>query len=97
MSVSLLIDLLVPLWVFVLVLVTEPLSYISRKRKIMTAQRIIKERGSEMKVVAITGSYGKTTTKELIYEIVKDKFKTAKTPHTVSYTHLDVYKRQMRG
>jgi UDP-N-acetylmuramoyl-tripeptide--D-alanyl-D-alanine ligase len=81
LSVSLFIDLLVPFWVFVMVLVTEPLSYISRKRKIMSAQRIIRERGSEMKVVAITGSYGKTTTKELIYEIIKDKFKTAKTPH----------------
>ena len=80
LSVSLVIDLLVPFWVFCTVLVTAPLSYLSRKRKIMSATRIINNRGGNLKVVAITGSYGKTTTKELIYEIIKDRFKVAKTP-----------------
>lgn len=79
-TVSLAIDLLVPLWTFMLVLVTSPLSYISRKRKIMSARKILRERGKNLKVVAITGSYGKTTTKELIYEILKDRFNVAKTP-----------------
>ncbi|HRP36432.1 MAG TPA: Mur ligase family protein, partial [Candidatus Dojkabacteria bacterium] len=63
-----------------MVIATAPLSYISRKRKIMSATKIIREKGNTMKVVAITGSYGKTTTKELIYEILKDKFNVAKTP-----------------
>ena len=31
------------------------------------------------KVVAITGSSGKTTTKEMVYSVLKEKFKTAKT------------------
>jgi len=79
-SVSLLIDLLIPFWTFLMVIATAPLSYISRKRKIMSAKKIITKKGNTMKVVAITGSYGKTTTKELIYEILKDKFKVAKTP-----------------
>lgn len=78
--VSLLIDLLIPFWTFLMVIATAPLSYISRKRKIMSATKIIREKGNTMKVVAITGSYGKTTTKELIYEILKDKFNVAKTP-----------------
>lgn len=80
LTISLLIDLLVPFWVLVTVLTTAPLSYISRKRKIMSATKIINNRGDSLKVVAITGSYGKTTTKELIYEIIKEKFIVAKTP-----------------
>lgn len=80
LCVSLFIDLLIPFWTFLMVMATAPLSYISRKRKIMAAKRIIREKGSGMKIVAITGSYGKTTTKELIYEIIKDKYKVAKTP-----------------
>lgn len=46
----------------------------------MSATKIINNRGDSLKVVAITGSYGKTTTKELIYEIIKEKFIVAKTP-----------------
>ena len=77
---ALIIDLTLPFWVLLMVLVTSPLAKITRLQRINSAKKIISSRGDNLKIVAITGSYGKTTTKELIYEILKNKFKVAKTP-----------------
>lgn len=78
--VNLFIDLTLPFWVLLLVLFTDPLSVLSRLRIIKKAEKIITERGEKLKIIAVTGSYGKTTTKEIIYEILSKKYKTAKTP-----------------
>lgn len=78
--VNLLIDLTLPFWVLLLVLFTDPLSVLSRLRIIKKAEKIIMRRGEKLKIIAVTGSYGKTTTKEIIYEILSKKYKTAKTP-----------------
>jgi UDP-N-acetylmuramoyl-tripeptide--D-alanyl-D-alanine ligase len=78
--VNLLIDLTLPFWVLLLVLFTDPLSVLSRLRIIKKAERIIIARGDKLKIIAVTGSYGKTTTKEIIYEILSKKYKTVKTP-----------------
>ncbi len=77
--VNLLIDLTLPFWVLLLVLFTDPLSVLSRLRIIKKAEKIIMKRGDKLKIIAVTGSYGKTTTKEIIYEILSKKYKTAKT------------------
>ena len=50
--------------------------------------------------IGITGSYGKTSTKFLLRDILSVKYNVLATPSsfnttTVSYTHLDVYKRQV--
>lgn len=78
--INLFIDLTLPLWVLILVLFTDPLSVLSRLRIIKQAEKIIRDRGDSLKIVAVTGSYGKTTTKEIIYEILSRKYKTSKTP-----------------
>jgi len=77
--VNLLIDLTLPFWVLLLVLFTDPLSVLARLRIIKKAEKIIMKRGDKLKIIAVTGSYGKTTTKEIIYEILSKKYKTAKT------------------
>lgn len=77
---TLLLDIAMPVWILFMVIMTEPLSYLLRSRLINTARKIMLERADSLQVVAITGSYGKTTTKELIYEILSRKYKVAKTP-----------------
>lgn len=76
---TLAVDLLVPLWVAIMVVVTSPISKITRNRTINKAKQIISSRGENLKVIAITGSYGKTTTKDMIHNILSKKYKTAKT------------------
>ncbi len=75
---GLMADLLGPLWVMLGVVLTWPLSAIKRKLIVNKAKELMKHR-SKLKVVAVTGSYGKSTTKELIYQILSKKFKTVKT------------------
>lgn len=77
---TLLIDVLMPLLVALMIIITNPIAYISRLRIISAAKNKIRARGDSLKIVALTGSYGKTTTKELIYDIVSKKYITAKTP-----------------
>lgn len=60
------------------VALTWPLSYFSRQLIIMRAKRkMAKLKG--LKVVAVTGSYGKSTTKELVQQILRQKYNTVKT------------------
>lgn len=76
---ALLLDLLTFLIVTVFVSLTEPLSQYRRQRLIKKASSIIK-RNKTLRIVAVTGSYGKTTTKEMLYQILSKHFKTVKTP-----------------
>ncbi|MFQ5492912.1 MAG: Mur ligase family protein [Candidatus Dojkabacteria bacterium] len=72
-------DLLTHLVVFLGVLLTNPMASIKRRGLIRKAKQKL-GRSKKLKIVAVTGSYGKTTTKELIYELVKDTYTTVKTP-----------------
>lgn len=71
-------DLATSLVVSIAAIITEPLAQIKRRRLISQAKKKV-SRHTGFKVVAITGSYGKSTTKEILYELIKDNFKTAKT------------------
>lgn len=51
---------------------------------LVTQVNIVKTRNKiksfpKLKVVAITGSYGKTSVKEILYQLIKDKYKTLRT------------------
>lgn len=75
----LLIDLLLPVQVALGVLLTGLLASIKRRYLLRLAHRKM-TRLSALKVVAITGSYGKTTTKEMLAQILTTEFRVAKTP-----------------
>lgn len=78
-SVALLIDLAVPLLVAFFVLVTYPLARFKRQRLIKKAKDLIASQNKDLIIVGITGSEGKTTTKEILYEILKSNYKVIKT------------------
>ena len=75
-GISLLVVLLLTL------LIVEIVEYIM----FLKYKSIAKKRLNEInpKIISITASYGKTSIKNFLYEILKDKFKTYKTPRSVN-------------
>ena len=76
-------DLLTPLIVSLIVFIFQPLTYIVRKRLILEAHKK-REQFPKLIVIGITGSYGKSSTKEFLYEILSDKFKVLKTKKNIN-------------
>ncbi|KXK27062.1 MAG: UDP-N-acetylmuramoyl-tripeptide--D-alanyl-D-alanine ligase [candidate division WS6 bacterium OLB20] len=75
-------DLLTHLIIIIWVLLTAPLAEFRRRYlRMRAAAKLagIRQTG-KLKVIAVTGSYGKTTTKELLYQLLSQKYKTVKTP-----------------
>lgn len=62
-------------------LLLKPLDYYFRIYEILVIKNILSN-CKKLKVVGITGSYGKTSTKEILYQLIKDKFKTLRTPES---------------
>ncbi len=78
-------DLASPFPVAFWAVMTEPLAQYKRKKTIKSAKaKVTAHKG--FKVIAITGSYGKSSTKEIVYELIKDSFKTAKTDENFNST-----------
>ncbi|MBN2479800.1 MAG: UDP-N-acetylmuramoyl-tripeptide--D-alanyl-D-alanine ligase [Parachlamydiales bacterium] len=60
------------------IILTQPLVDRAKKKEIKKAkERLAKVRP---KVIGVTGSYGKTTTKDFIYQMISGKVRTSKTP-----------------
>ncbi len=79
------VDLASPLIVAIFAMSTEPLAQYKRLKTIKTAKKNVSEH-SKFRVIAITGSFGKTTTKEILYEILNGKYKVAKTEKNFNST-----------
>ncbi|MEK7542239.1 MAG: UDP-N-acetylmuramoyl-tripeptide--D-alanyl-D-alanine ligase [Patescibacteria group bacterium] len=75
----LLFDIFTPLIVSVVVLGFQPIAVLGRNRIIQKAKRK-RAKMKNLKVVGITGSYGKTTTKEILAHVLSQRFKVVKTP-----------------
>jgi UDP-N-acetylmuramoyl-tripeptide--D-alanyl-D-alanine ligase len=74
----LLFDILTPLIVSLVVLVFQPFTALWRGRIIKKAKRK-RNQFKKLLVIGITGSYGKTSTKEFLATILSEKFKVLKT------------------
>jgi UDP-N-acetylmuramoyl-tripeptide--D-alanyl-D-alanine ligase len=59
-----------------------PIDTMEKYRRIKAAKKIISD--SKVRVVGITGSYGKTSAKEILSAILEKKFKVIKTPENVN-------------
>jgi len=67
---------------FLTVFIAEIIEYIMFLKYKSIAKRKLNE--INPKIITITASYGKTSIKNFVYEILKDKFKTYKTPRSVN-------------
>lgn len=77
---GLILDLASPITIILFVILTQPLALAKRWRTVRKAKIKLSQLNPKLVIIGITGSQGKTTTKELVYELLKDKYKTVKTP-----------------
>jgi UDP-N-acetylmuramoyl-tripeptide--D-alanyl-D-alanine ligase len=74
----LLLDALVPVFILVSIILITPFSNYQKKR-ILQKSRHKMELMKKVKTIGITGSFGKTSTKEFLYAILSQKYKVVKT------------------
>lgn len=74
----LLVDILTPIGFSILVLAFQPLAVLLRNRILKQAKKRMAQ-FKNLLVIGITGSYGKTSTKEFLYTILSEKFRVLKT------------------
>lgn len=74
-----LIYLLNPFIVMLVTLINYPVEYLVKRYYTLVAKRKLRKLDSLVKV-AITGSFGKTSTKDIIYSLLEKKYITLKTP-----------------
>lgn len=72
-------DIALPLVVSVIVLLAQPFFVMARNRILEKARQKMGKH-ENLTVIAITGSYGKTSTKEILSTILSEKFKVLATP-----------------
>ena len=68
-----------PFFLIISKILIWPLEYYQRQ-KILAAAKSKLEKLPNLKVVGITGSYGKTSTKDILYTLLWKKFRVVKTP-----------------
>lgn len=81
--VLLFLEIVRPFLVSLIVLLVGIPFKFAKKHVIKKATKKIKSL-KNLKVIGITGSYGKTSTKEFLYDILKKEFKVVKTPKNVN-------------
>jgi len=78
---TLVISLITPLFTFIIWAITYPIEKAFSAWYIHDAKRILKKH-SRLKVIGITGSYGKTTTKFILNRILSEKYNVVCTPQS---------------
>lgn len=72
------LDILTPFFVGLAVMILQPLTD-REKNRVLALAKYARQNRSDLTVVGISGSYGKSITKELLASILSDKFKILKT------------------
>jgi len=87
--ILLIIDILTPLITSLIVLLIQPFAVLGRNRIIKKAKKK-REEFKDLLVIGITGSYGKTSTKEFLYIILSQKFGENKVLKTKAHQNSEV-------
>lgn len=72
-------NVLVPFFIFMAALITKPIEHYVHRHFIRLAKQKL-DRMSDLTVIAITGSYGKTSTKFMIRDLLNERFSVCSTP-----------------
>lgn len=75
---------LVPIWIGICNIILTPYFSSIKNRLQIKASKFFKENAKNTKVIAVAGSYGKTTTKNYIYELIKYNYKTQMIPGNIN-------------
>ncbi len=73
---------LLPFLILFILLLFSPLDYLLKKRVVSSAQRFLAF--AKTPVIGITGSYGKTSLKEILAVVLESGFKIVKTPNNIN-------------
>ena len=79
--ITVLLGVVAPTLTLVIWAITKPIEWIFNIWYISDAKKILKKQ-SDLKVIGITGSYGKTTTKFILTRILSEKYNTLCTPQS---------------
>jgi len=74
----LILEILFPLFIYLSLQIIQFFVFFAKKRIIKKA-KIKRKEFKNLKVIGITGSYGKTSIKEILYKLLKNKYKVVKT------------------
>lgn len=80
-AITILLSLISPVCIFIIWTITNPVEKAFAQYYINDAKRILKAHKG-LKVIGITGSYGKTTSKFILTRILSEKFNVVCTPHS---------------
>jgi UDP-N-acetylmuramyl pentapeptide synthase len=84
LPLSLITPPLIPLWIGISNIILAPYFEWVKSSIQKRAQKSFKSKNTKTKVIAIAGSYGKTTTKNYIFELIKYNYKTQMIPGNVN-------------
>lgn len=77
------VDVLMPFIVSLVVVIFKPITAVLKKRIMAKARDYMKQR-PDLIIIGITGSYGKTSTKEFLHSVLATKFHVKATPERVN-------------
>ncbi len=78
-------SLLIPIFVLIANLILSPLFALAKQRIMRRVAKKVSGQGG-LKIIGIAGSFGKTTTKNFIYELIRYNYKTQLIPENINTT-----------
>jgi UDP-N-acetylmuramoyl-tripeptide--D-alanyl-D-alanine ligase len=75
--------LLIPVWVVVASVLTSPLYFYFKWQKQQQAKELVAKH-PELIIIGVAGSFGKTTTKNFIYDLIKFNYRTQLVPGNIN-------------